>query len=92
MPAGEVDHVGGHHQQIDQLERPIEDATVEALFLAEGNLLHPVMPQKPNAGKQLTSRMQQESASSGLSGLRREQERQPRKAPQEPFPREGIGT
>lgn len=43
-------------------------------FLAEGDLPHPAMPQKPTAGKQLTSRMQQESASSGSSGLGREQE------------------
>lgn len=44
----------------------MEDATVEAPFLAEGNLPHPAMPQKPTAGKQLTSRMQQESASSAV--------------------------
>lgn len=35
---GEVNHVGRHHQLIIQPGRPMEDATVEAQFLAEGNL------------------------------------------------------
>lgn len=38
---------GGHHQQIDQLEQLMEHATVEAQFLADNNLQHTAMPQKP---------------------------------------------
>lgn len=73
---GEVNHVGGRHQLINQLGRPMEDVTVEDQFLAEGNLRHLAMPQKPptvvqQGGDLLPLQCSQCQLANSLSGCKR---------------------